>query len=261
MLATRLALLAALSGWHLATADSEPGAPSISSASLVNAATDQSVLAPYSIATLYGTNLFLDGAAHSNGGSEVPETLAGVTVLIGLAPAGLFYLSANQINLLIPSSIGSGTYLVTVVRSGVASQSEPVTIQEFAPGLFTSSPGFAVATHADGTPVTETAPAVPNEVVVFYATGLGPAQPNPPDRSIPPTAAPIVQLGAFQVLLDGLAIDPSLVQYAGIAPFNAGLYQVNVRLPADLPPTNPEVRLSVAGSLSPPGLSLITAPP
>jgi uncharacterized protein (TIGR03437 family) len=252
MLAMRLALAAAVLGLGPATAGTEPGAPSIGVDSLVNAATGESGLAPYSIATLYGANLFLDGAANAFGGLEVPETFAGVTVLIGPTPAGLFYLSANQINLLIPNSLGPGNYSVTVVRDGVASQSQPITIQPVAPGLF-------AATHADGTAVTEDAPAVRGEVVIFYATGLGPAQPNPPDRFAAPSTAPIAELADFQVLLDGTAIDSSLVQYAGLAPLNAGLYQVNVLMPANLPPTNPEIRLSVAGSLSPPGWNLITA--
>ena len=261
MRATRFALATAVCRLHLAAAAAAGyGAPSISSGSLVNAATDEPVLAPYSICTLYGTNLFLDGSAFSTIRSEVPNTLAGVTVLIGSVPAGLFYIAANQINLLIPNSIGPGTYSVTVVRNGVASQTVPIAIQEVAPGLFAATPGFAVAAHADGTPVTGLSPAVPGEVVVFYATGLGHTFPDPPDRSEPLSAAPLVHLADFQVLLDGAAIDSSLVQYAGVAPFNAGLYQANVRLPDNLAATNPEVRLSVAGWLSPPGLRLITGP-
>jgi uncharacterized protein (TIGR03437 family) len=261
MLATRLALAMALCGLRLAAAAvTGSGSPSISSASLVNAATNQQVLAPYAICSLYGTGLFLNGTAVVTGGSVVPDTLAGVTVLIGPAPAGLFYLSANQINLLIPNTIGPGTYSVRVVRDGISSPAVSVVIQEVAPGLFAAQPGFAVVDHADGTAVTGTSPAVPGEVVVLYATGLGRAMPDPSDRTIPITAAPIVHLADFQVLLGGSALDPSLIQYAGLAPFNAGLYQVNVRLPDNLPATNPEIRLGVAGVLSPPGLSLITGP-
>lgn len=257
----RLALATALCGLSLRAASATGyGNPSISSASLVNAATGEPVLAPYSICSLYGTGLFLDGTAVGTGGSVVPDTLGGVTVLIGADPAGLFYLSANQINLLIPNSLGPGTYSVRVVRDGVSSLAVPVVIQEVTPGLFAATPGFAAVEHADGTAVTQTSPAVPGEVVVFYATGLGRTYPDPTDRSIALAAAPIVHLPDFQVLLDGTAIDPSLVQYAGVAPLNAGLYQVNVLLPDNLPATNPEVRLSVAGVLSPTGLSLLTGP-
>jgi uncharacterized protein (TIGR03437 family) len=209
-------------------------------------------VAPYSIATLYGVNLSLNGAGNAGSGTELPQTIAGVTVQVGGAPAGLFYISANQINLLIPNSIAPGTYAVMVVRNGVASLSQPITIQSFAPGIF-------AATHADATPVTAGAPAVPGEVVIFYATGLGPTLPNPPDRSAPTSAAPIAQLANFQVLLDGVALDPSLVQYAGLAPFNAGLYQVNVQLPQNLSPANPQVLLNVSGVQSQAAFTLITS--
>jgi uncharacterized protein (TIGR03437 family) len=259
MLAMRIALAMAVCGLRLAAASAtDYGAPSITSASLVNAATGAAVLAPYSICALYGTGLFLDGTAVATGGSVVPDTLAGVTVLIGSAPAGVFYLSANQINLLIPNSIGPGSYTIRVVRDGVSSPAVPIVIQEVAPGLFAAPPGFVVAQHADGTAVTDTSPAVPGEVVVFYATGLGRTQPDPSDRSVAPAAAPIADLADFQVLLDGVPIDPSMVEYAGAAPLNAGLYQVNVLLPDNLSATNPEVRLSVTGVMSPPGLNLIT---
>jgi uncharacterized protein (TIGR03437 family) len=234
--------------------------PSFTSDGLVNAATGQAVFAPYSICTLYGTDLFLNGTATATGSSVVPNALGGVTVVFGLVRAGLFYVSANQINLLIPNSLGPGTYAVTVIRDGVASLTVPIVVQEVAPGLFAGLPGFAVALHADGTPVTADAPAIAGEVVVFFGTGLGRTQPDPMDRSIAQSAAEIVHSADFQVLLDGTVIDVSRVQYVGLTPSSAGLYQVNVRLPDDLQVTNPEVQVNIAGSLSPAGLRLITAP-
>jgi len=70
----------------------------------------------------------------------------------------------------------------------------------------------------------------------------------------------IVHFADFQFLVDGVAIDAVRVEYAGVAPSSAGLYQVNVRLPDNLPATNPEIRISVAGAVSPPGVRLITGP-
>lgn len=231
----------------------QPGAPMINPSGIVNAANGEAAVAPYSIVTLYGANLFYGGTATANATSELPATVAGVTVQIGGRPAGLFYVSSDQINLMIPNSIAPGTYPVMVVRSGVASQAVPIVIQAFAPGIF-------AATHADSTPITPDAPAISGEIVVLYATGLGPTIPNPPDLSIASSAAPIAQLAAFQVLLDGATLDSSLVEYAGLAPYNAGLYQINVRLPPDLSPDNPEIVLSVAGVESQPGFVLITSP-
>jgi uncharacterized protein (TIGR03437 family) len=56
-------------------------------------------------------------------------------------------------------------------------------------------------------------------------------------------------------LINGTALAPSSILYAGVAPGFAGLYQVDVRLPDQLP-ANPEIRLGVAGIMSPAGLIL-----
>lgn len=257
----RFALAAAVCGLYFAaTAAADYRVPSVSSASLVNAATGQAGYAPYSICTLYGSDLYLNGTAAAWGHSDVPTVLGGVTVLFGRVPAGVLYVSQTQINLLVPNSLTPGAYAVKVVRDGLSSAPISVVLDEVAPGLFPLRTGFAVALHVDGTPVTENAPAQPGEVVAFYATGLGRTQPDPSDRAIAISAAPIAHAADFQVLLDGVALDFSRVEYAGIAPYNAGLYQINVRLPNDLPATNPEVRIRVAGTLSPTGLRLITGP-
>ena len=262
MLTLRLALVAVVCGlWIPAAVATDPRAPTFSSAGVVNAATGQATLAPYSVCSIYGTDLFLNGAASAMAGAEAPGSLAGVQVVIGSVPAGIFYVSANQINLLIPNSLLPGAYSVRVFRDGVtASQPVPIVIQEVAPGLFATQPGFAAAFHADSTPVAENSPAVPGEIVVLYGTGLGRTQPDQSDRAFAVSAAQIVHLPDFQVLLDGAAIDPSLVQYAGVSPFSAGLYQVNVRMPGNLAATNPEIQVSVAGSVSAAGLRLVTGP-
>lgn len=230
-----------------------PPAPYISSASIVNAATGQPGLAPYSICTIYGSNLFLNGAATSSGQSEVPNVLGGVTVLINSNYAGIFYASATQINALIPNSLLPGTYSLTVLRDGQGSETVPLLVQEVAPGL------FPAAFHVDGTAVTADTPAASGEIVVFYGTGFGRMQPDPVGRAIMPSSATIVHAADFGLLIDGVVIDPALVQYVGAAPGNAGLYQINVQMPGDLQAGSHEVLASVAGVLSPVGLRLFTA--
>ena len=261
MPAKRLSL--ATVAWGLcaaATVAADSRMPSFTAAGLVNAASGQTVLAPYSICSLYGTGLLLNGAVTATGHNEMPYSLAGVTVLFGTIPAGLFYVSPSQINLLVPNSLTPGSYSITIIRDGLASQPVAVNLQEVAPGLFASPPGFAMALHADGRSVSESSPARPGEVVVFYGTGLGRTDPDPADREIASSAGVIVHFADFQFLVDGVAIDAVRVEYAGVAPSSAGLYQVNVRLPDNLPATNPEIRISVAGAVSPPGVRLITGP-
>jgi uncharacterized protein (TIGR03437 family) len=226
--------------------------PSFTAAGVVNAATNQPVLAPYSICSVYGTELYLDGTAWASGRTEVPTSLDGVTIKIGTTPAGVVYVSANQINFLIPNTLTPGSYSMRVMRDSLSSTAVPIVIQETAPGIFT-------ATHADGSSVTANAPARPGEIIIVYATGFGRTQPDPADRALAVKAAPIIHLTDLQVLLDGTAIDPSFVLYAGLTPGNAGLYQVNLRLP-DTVAANPEFRVRVAGVLSPEGVRLPLQP-
>jgi len=91
--------------------------------------------------------------------------------------------------------------------------------------------------------------------VTLWATGLGSTNPQLEDGVLAPGAQRLSQLNQFDVLINGAALDPIAILYAGVAPGFAGLYQVNVRLPGQLP-ANPEIRLGLGGTLSPPGLIL-----
>ena len=261
MSARRLATAVAVCGLLFAnTAAADSPAPSIVAAGVVNAATNQAALAPYSICSIYGADLYLNGTASASANAQVPNQLGGLSVLIGITPAGLLYVSNNQINILIPNSLAPGNFALRVIRDGVSSKSVPITLQETAPGLFNGPTGFVAATHADGSALTVNSPALPGEIVVLYGTGFGRTWPDPSDRAIAPGAGPIMHGADFRFLLDGNPIDPALVQYVGLAPGYAGLYQINVRLP-DSVGANPEVRVTVAGAVSAPGVRLPVALP
>jgi uncharacterized protein (TIGR03437 family) len=66
-------------------------------------------------------------------------------------------------------------------------------------------------------------------------------------------------LSDLQVLLDGTAVDLSLILYAGVAPNFAGLYQINLTLP-DSTGANPEIRIAVGTALGIAGLHLPVQP-
>lgn len=63
-------------------------------------------------------------------------------------------------------------------------------------------------------------------------------------------AARIVAGPQMQILLAGVAVAATDILYAGLAPGFAGLYQINLRLPAKLP-ADPEIRIVIAGQTSP----------
>jgi len=65
----------------------------------------------------------------------------------------------------------------------------------------------------------------------------------------------ILNLSALRVSVDDKGVNRGRVSYAGVTPGTSGLYQLNLKLP-DPVATNPEVRISIGGSSSPPAVHL-----
>jgi uncharacterized protein (TIGR03437 family) len=95
--------------------------------------------------------------------------------------------------------------------------------------------------HADGKPLSATAPARIGETLLIFGTGIGAVRPvvnsGAPAGSWPPSVAsqkPTVTIG-------GVAAN---VAFAGLAPGFAGLFQINATV-ANRTPTGDSVALSV----------------
>ncbi|MCP5119036.1 MAG: hypothetical protein GY953_50175 [bacterium] len=236
-------------------------APSYSVASIVNSATNEpGAFAPNTIISIYGQNLAFDTKAISAAdidGILLPTMLAGtgVTVLVGNIPAIVYFVSPGQVNVLIPNNLRPIPVRLQLTRDGRAGPAIPIVLRQAAPALFPLDATTAIATRADGTVVSWDHPARPGEIVVLYATGLGPTNPNPVYRHVPSTAAWIERLDEFELLLDGVRVDPGRIAYAGLTPGFAGLYQINLYLPEDTP-VNPEIRIAIGEHRSPGGAFL-----
>ena len=225
-------------------------------ASVVNTATGlPDAFAPNSMVTVYGTNLAYGTQAAASGQIALPRMLANVQVVVNGGPADLYYVSPGQINFLIPSILVPGPVKFYIVREGVVGPLLTLNLNETAPGLFPMLSGAVIATHANGQLLSAESPAIPNEVVVIYAGGLGRVNPeeNPGRASL--HAAPILLFSKLIVLLGSRPVDPGNVLYAGITPGFAGLYQINLRLPADVG-EDPEIRVFVGEQGSPSFLKL-----
>ena len=240
----------------------DANAPNYTAAGIVNGASFAPGLAPNTIVSIFGTNLSWGTRAlqaSDMAGGVMPTSLGNVEVYFEGWPAYLYYVSPQQINFLVPSSLLPGTFQFWVDRQGTRGPIVTVTLQNAGPAIFQTSSGAVIATHVDGSLVSSDAPATSGEIVTLWATGLGNTNPELEDGVLAPLApAPLEwlsQLSQFDVQINGAALDPSAILYAGVAPGYAGLYQVNVRLPGQLP-ANPEIRLGLGGALSPPGLIL-----
>ena len=83
-------------------------------------------------------------------------------------------------------------------------------------------------------------PANRGERILIFATGLGPVTPTFPSGLAPAIGgAPVsVMVNKPQVRIKGQLVPAENVEYAGLAPLSAGLYQINVLLPNNVPAGN-----------------------
>jgi len=98
-----------------------------------------------------------------------------VTVNDNLLP--LLFVSPQQINAQLSSSLLEGTYTLTVHRRGQPNVSRDFTVRRRSPGLFQWYPAQGTPTVAafreDGSMLTATNPATVNETISIYGTGFG----------------------------------------------------------------------------------------
>jgi len=231
-------------------------APSYSAASVANAASNTAgSYAPNTFISIYGSNLAYGTAAIGPGdlsAGMLPTTLGttSVRVLINGLFADLYYASPAQVNALIPASLTPGPATVQVVVASLAGPPVSVTLGAAAPALFQQDAQTVIATHGNGPLVTAASPAKSGEIVVLYATGLGVTSPALIPNQIATAPALLADLADFQVLLNGTAVDPNSILYAGLTPGFAGLYQINLRLPANTP-ANPQIQVGYISAMSP----------
>jgi uncharacterized protein (TIGR03437 family) len=262
----------------------QPNYPTYTAADLLNGASFQPGFAPNTIVSLFtaGGSLSWNTVAVQSSDlidGQLPTALGGVQVFVADYPAALYYVSPTQVNLLIPGNLRPGVMNLFLARDGASGPVIQITVDATAPALFQTSAGVAVATHADGSLITAAAPASAGEVIVLYANGLGWVYPAglgwtytvasgwTPQAGVPcnedgtqngalPVAAQwLCNMQQLSVWIAGTPIDSGLILYAGVTPGYAGLYQVNVRLPAKFTP-NPEVRVAVGTSVSAAGILL-----
>ena len=240
-------------------AQSDLSFPSYSAESIANAAANVPAwFAPNTLVSIYGVNLAAGTAGLSPAdvqSGNLPTTLGSVRVLVNSQFANMIFVSPKQVNILIPTQLVAGPATIQLVNASRGGPAIRVEFGESAPGLFQFGDSFVIATHGNGPLVSVDAPAQRGEVVVLYATGLGPTNPSTPANRLATSAAWIARRSEFEVRLNGVAVAKNLIEYAGVTPGFGGLYQVNLRIPADAP-NDPEVQVGTPDRMSPAGTRL-----
>lgn len=247
-----------------ADTECKPLAPCYTGQSITNIASGTpGTLAPNTLASIYGTNLsFVTRAISTDDiqAGELPIRLPGTGVQVWLdeLPGHLYLVSPEQVNFLVPSNLRATEVTIRVFRDSTVGPAVRLKLREAAPALFQLDSDHVLASKLDYSLVTATAPSHPDEWVILWATGLGSVTPPTTYGTLPPEAANLEKIGDFRILLDGAAVAPGRVGYAGLAPGYAGLYQINLKLPASVP-VNPEIRIAIGEDISPPALRLFVS--
>ena len=188
----------------------------------------------------------------------LPEQLATTQAVLGGRRLPLQFSSGGQVNGVVPFDVPANTTLPLIVRRGQRlSTPEPVTIADLQPAIFSKAGtgrGQAlivrVAQDLSQSLAEPGTPATAGEVLVIYATGLGPLDPPIPAGSAAPDSPLSQTVSQVKVLVGGVEAQ---VFFAGAAPGFAALYQVNALVPAGVAPGDTvPVTLELGGQTSPP---------
>ncbi|HMD70447.1 MAG TPA: BACON domain-containing carbohydrate-binding protein [Bryobacteraceae bacterium] len=200
------------------------------------------VVSPGEIVTLWGSNLGpAPGVAFqlSAGGKSIPNTLAGVQVFFDGTSATLLYVSAAQVNAIVPYRMAGPSTAVQVQYQNQTSNTLTVPVQGATPGIFSQDAtglGPGAILNQDYSLNASLSPATIGSVIQIFATGGGVTSPAQTDGALAPLAEPFPRIVALpvSVTIGGL---PAKVDYAGAAPgLVAGLTQIDAEVPAGVTP-------------------------
>jgi len=232
-------------------------------ASVVNAGSYGSTVAPGEIVAIYGSALGPANAASLQLTNPllVANALQGVHVLFDGIPAPITYASAGQVNAVVPYEVaGQSTTTLQVEYLGAVSAPVSLTVALAAPGLFTANasgtgPG-AILNNIDYSLNTAANPVSRGGYVDIYLTGAGVTTPASVDGLLATAPYPMLPANTVTVTMGGIPC-PNIA-YAGAAPFLiAGLTQITVQVPEGVSPgSSVPLAVTIGGASAQAGVTL-----
>jgi uncharacterized protein (TIGR03437 family) len=234
-LANRNAIIALTQGgftvlpWAYDTAVASPRIERV-----VNAADNTQPIAPNGLITVFGENL--SPISQSASAGSLPTSLSESCLQVNGLSIPVLFVSPRQINAQLP--VVEGNVTMRLATPGGISDNFNLTVLPNAPSIFRvnlvgdDDPRPAVVRAANGVVVTPSNPVRRGDTLVIYATGLGrtspdvtPGEPAPGEPPVSVTVPPVVTIGGV----------PVEVTFAGLAPGQIGVYQINVVVNQQVP--------------------------
>jgi len=222
--------------------------------SVVNSASfTSSTIAPGELLTIFGNGIgpAVPAGPLIDSQGRISTLLSGYRVTFDGFAAPLLYVSAGQINAVVPFSIaGESTSVLEVTTAGGQRFTAIEPVSAGAPAIFAlGTSGQGAILNGDFSVNSPGRPAARGSWVSIYATGTGVLNPQVADGTLIPASNLPQSTAAIQVTIGG---QPANVNYQGAAPgFAAGLMQINAQVPASAPPgAAVPVTISAGGAAS-----------
>jgi uncharacterized protein (TIGR03437 family) len=209
-----------------------------------------------------GTNLSKTSPGRGwNANENFPASMDGTSVTINGKPAFVYYISPSQVNVQAPTDSALGPVSVVVTNNGANSAAATATYQTNSPALLQWGGGqYPYALITNGATYIGKASVVPGTVsahagdsLTLWATGLGPTNPPLPAGQQPTTFPPVTTTPTVTVGGINATVLGAVLRYAG-------LYQVNVQLPASLATGDLPIKVIQGSFQSPDGILINVQP-
>ena len=228
------------------------------------------VIAPGELITIKGSSLGPSTATSFSvaSGGTVSNNLAGVQVLFDTIPGTPIYVSATQINVIVPYEIaGRPTTNVAVSYSGQQSGAIPQSVANQAPGIYTDSStgsGQASVLNQNGSlngpsaglvingQNVATSPAAEGSIIAVFMTGGGQTSPLSATGTVTPAGTTLYKIpGMVTATINNV---PATVEFAGAAPGEVtGVIQVNILVPTGISGSALPLAITINGVVTPAG--------
>jgi uncharacterized protein (TIGR03437 family) len=203
--------------------------------SVVNAADFTRPVAPGGLISVLGKQLSPVSVATNE--LPLPTALGESCLTVNGAPIPMLFVSSTQMNAQLPFNVTGNAVMVLRTPGGI-SQNMNITIDPNAPSVFRSG----VAGPQKGIPtvvrvknsklVTLSNPIHSNDQLIIFATGLGTVTPAVKEGHAGPSKPLALVTSVPTVTLAG---KPLKVEFAGLAPGQVGVDQINVVVPYKIP--------------------------
>jgi uncharacterized protein (TIGR03437 family) len=217
---------------------------------VASAADGSSPVAPGGLVSIFGNQLNPTNLATSQ--IPLPTALANSCLTVNGQPMPLVFVSPTQINAQMPTE-AVGAVTLNVHTPGGVSDNYNIVVNPTAPAVFMS--GVAgpqtnlptVVRDANNTLVTDSNPIHRGDTVTIYLTGIGQTAPVVGDGLPAPVSPLAIAVQPPAVQLGGVNLP---VNFAGLAPGQVGVGQINVTIPSNVPEgLNMPLTISQGGSV------------